>query len=108
MPFETEFIKSRLLADGALAGLNEEARHVLYVVMETGLRPSEVVNLQRNTIVPVANSTRLTIACESVDNPRHGRSLQAGLVCRDWTVPVASCAASRDPCASAPAQCPAA
>jgi len=50
MPFDTEFIQNRLLADSALAGLNEEARLVLYVAVETGLRPSEIVNLQRSTI----------------------------------------------------------
>jgi integrase len=50
LPYEPEFIQNRLLAPGALAGLNEEARHVLYVMMETGLRPSEIVNLRENTI----------------------------------------------------------
>jgi integrase len=32
-------------------GLNEDARLVLYVIADTGLRPSEVVNLQANSIV---------------------------------------------------------
>jgi integrase len=50
MPFETEFIQDRLLAPGALAGLNEDARYILYMVMETGCRPSEVANLQENAI----------------------------------------------------------
>jgi integrase len=49
-PFETEFIQKKLLATGALDGLNEEARYVLYVVTETGMRPSEVVNLQKDAI----------------------------------------------------------
>jgi integrase len=35
---------------GSLDGLNEDARFVLYVVAETGLRLSEVVNLQRHAI----------------------------------------------------------
>jgi integrase len=34
-----------------LDGLNEDARYVLYIVADTGLRPSEVVNLQENAIV---------------------------------------------------------
>ncbi|UFW90463.1 hypothetical protein BjapCC829_18770 [Bradyrhizobium barranii] len=46
VPYETEFVQKRLLAKGALDGLNEDARLVLYVVADTGLRPSEVVNLQ--------------------------------------------------------------
>lgn len=50
VPFDTTFIQDRLLAGGALDGLNAEARHVLYVVADTGLRPSEVVNLTENAI----------------------------------------------------------
>jgi integrase len=50
LPYETDFIQTKLPACGALDGLNEDARFALYVVMETGLRPSEVVNLQENTI----------------------------------------------------------
>jgi integrase len=51
IPYDTEFIQTRLLASDALAGLNEDARLVLYVVADTGLRPSEVVNLQADAIV---------------------------------------------------------
>jgi integrase len=50
MPFETDFIQKRLLAEGALDGLNEDARFVLYVLVETGMRPSEVVNLRPDAI----------------------------------------------------------
>ena len=50
VPYETKFIQDRLLAAGALDGLNEDARHVLYVVADTGLRPSEVVNLTEAAI----------------------------------------------------------
>lgn len=50
VPYDTDFIQDRLLAAGALDGLNDEARHVLYVVAETGMRPSEVVNLQPDAI----------------------------------------------------------
>lgn len=51
VPFETSFIQDRLLAPGALDGLNEDARLVLYVLADTGLRPSEVVNLKEGAIV---------------------------------------------------------
>ena len=44
-PFDPEFIQSRLLAEGALDGLNEDARLILYTLADTGLRPSELVNL---------------------------------------------------------------
>jgi integrase len=50
VPFEPDFIQDKLLTTGALDGLNEEARHVLYVVAETGMRLSEVVNLQEDAI----------------------------------------------------------
>jgi integrase len=49
-PYEPAFIESNLLG-GALSGLNEDARFVLYVMIETGLRPSEIVNLREKTIV---------------------------------------------------------
>ncbi len=51
VPYETDFVQNRLFAEGALAGLNEDARLVLYVVADTGLRPSEVVNLREDAIV---------------------------------------------------------
>jgi integrase len=50
-PFDTKFIKERLLTKNALAGLNEDARLIFHVVAEMGMRPSEVVNLQPNAIV---------------------------------------------------------
>lgn len=50
LPYEPAFIQTRFLG-GALDGLNEDARFVLYVMIETGLRPSEIVNLRENTII---------------------------------------------------------
>jgi integrase len=50
-PFELDFLRSVILADGALADLNDEARDVVYVVMETGARPSEIINLSKQRIV---------------------------------------------------------
>lgn len=49
-PYDPTFIQTRLLG-GALDGLNEEARFVLYVMIETGLHPSEIVNLRAPTII---------------------------------------------------------
>ncbi len=49
-PFDTAYIQDKLLRAGALDGLNEEARCVLYVMADTGLRPSEIVNLTASTI----------------------------------------------------------
>lgn len=50
-PFEIDFIRNVILADGKLAGLNDEARDVVYVIMETGARPSEIINLTTQAIM---------------------------------------------------------
>jgi integrase len=50
-PFDLDFIRNVILADGQLADLNDEARDAVYVVMETGARPSEIINLNKHQIV---------------------------------------------------------
>jgi hypothetical protein len=50
-PFPVAFIRDVILAPGKLDELNSEARDVVYVVMETGARPSEIVNLSDPRIV---------------------------------------------------------
>ena len=50
VPYETDYIQSTLLTPRALEGLNDEARHVLFVMADTGLRPSEIVNLTESAI----------------------------------------------------------
>ncbi|SHN87121.1 hypothetical protein [Bradyrhizobium erythrophlei] len=50
-PFAVEHIRDVILAHGQLAALNEEARDVVYIVMETGARPSEIINLSAARIV---------------------------------------------------------
>lgn len=44
-PFSTDWIVSRFMMRPSLAKLNAEARAVLYVLIESGARPSEVINL---------------------------------------------------------------
>src|SRR6195256_5377803 len=58
--------------------------------------------------VPTANQKQLTDPRESVYSSIDERSLQVDLVRLDRAVPAARCVGSRSPCASAPAQCPAA
>lgn len=48
--FTTEWIVERILALGALAGLNEEARAILLGTVETGCRISELANLRPDQI----------------------------------------------------------
>ena len=50
-PFTPEFIVNIILRDGALTGLNDEARAAIYVMVNTGARPSEIVNLAAERIV---------------------------------------------------------
>jgi len=49
-PFSVKWIKEKLLAPGALDGLNPEARAILLVMINTGCRPSELAALTANTI----------------------------------------------------------
>lgn len=48
--FTPEFVQTRFLAPGVFDNLNEEARRVVFVIVETGLRLSEAANLTENTI----------------------------------------------------------
>jgi integrase len=50
VPFSTEWIREKLLAPDALAGLPPEARRAVCVIIETGLSPSEITNLDRKVI----------------------------------------------------------
>jgi integrase len=50
-PFAVEFIRDVILAPGKLNELNEEARDAVYAMMESGARPSEIVNLAAAQIV---------------------------------------------------------
>lgn len=49
-PFSVEWIKSKLLAPGALDGLNTEARCIILGMVNTGYRPGEGAGLLRNHI----------------------------------------------------------
>ena len=49
-PFSTNWIKEKLLASGALDGLNVEARTVLLGMINTGYRPSEAAELRAEHI----------------------------------------------------------
>jgi integrase len=63
-PFTVEFIRDIILADGALADLNDEARDIVLVAMETGARPSEIVNLSKARIRLTAGVPHIRIAAE--------------------------------------------
>lgn len=50
-PFPTEWITGKILAPGALDGMNDEARAIVFAMIETGCRPSEICNLTPERIV---------------------------------------------------------
>ena len=49
-PFPTAWLRDKILKAEALKGLNEEARAILLATIETGARPSEICNLDKNSI----------------------------------------------------------
>ena len=49
-PFEDEWVRTKILAPGVFDGLNEDARLIIYGLIETGCRPSEIANLRREDI----------------------------------------------------------
>ena len=86
-PFEHRWILKKLLSPGAMGGLNEEARAIVYAMIETGCRPSEIFNLQAEHIdlnhrVPhlkLRPEGKRELKCQSAirDVPLLGVSLQA-------------------------------
>ncbi|WP_312414185.1 tyrosine-type recombinase/integrase [Shinella sp.] len=50
LPFPALWVQDRILAAGALDNLNEDARHIIYIMAETGMRLGEVCNLRRQDI----------------------------------------------------------
>lgn len=64
-PFPTEWITDKILADGALDGLNDQARAILLLMVNTGARPSEIAALTSDTI--------------RLDDPHPHISIEAGV-----------------------------
>jgi integrase len=60
-PFSLAWIKDKLLAPGALDGLDAEARAILLVVVNTGARPSEIAALRAGTIRLLHNVPHISI-----------------------------------------------
>ncbi|WEF23411.1 DUF6538 domain-containing protein [Paracoccus sp. S3-43] len=64
VPFSEAFIRNRILADGALDGLNDEARDVLLVMVNTGARPSEILGCGREAWRLTEAVPHLDISCQ--------------------------------------------
>ena len=50
-PFSVDWLQNKILAKGALDSLNEDARFIIYAMIETGCRPSEIANLRKEHII---------------------------------------------------------
>jgi integrase len=50
LPFPIEWVRNVILKPGALAGMNEDARHIVLVCIETGARPIELRYLRTERI----------------------------------------------------------
>jgi len=49
-PFETSWVRSKILVPNLFTDLNEQARLIIFALIETGCRPSEIANLKAEHI----------------------------------------------------------
>lgn len=75
-PFSIDWLRDKLLGPGALDGLNQEARDVLLVMVNTGARPSEITDAPASDWHTEHEIPHLVIAA-------HGRELKVGHTARD-------------------------
>lgn len=69
-PFSDKWIKQKILADGALGGLNTDARLILLGMINTGYRPSEGAGLMLDEIKLASNVPHIII------QPNRNRTLK--------------------------------
>jgi integrase len=75
-PFLTVFIRDVILKPGNLDKLNDDARDIVYLLMETGARPSELVNLTRDRIRLDAAIPHIRVEAQDRDDDAPGRELK--------------------------------
>ena len=80
LPFSDKWIKEKILAKSALDGLNDEARCIVLLMVNTGARPSELAGLRSEDIRLAANIPYIAI------RPYKGHLLKNAIANRD--VPV--------------------
>lgn len=70
-PFSVDWIKSKFLQPGGIQLLNIEARGIIFVMIETGARPSEICNLRAEHIILDHNVPHILVEPrEDPDDPR--------------------------------------
>lgn len=75
-PFPAEFIRDVVLAPGKLDTLNDDARDMVYLIMETGARPSELANLSKDRIKLDADIPYIRVEALERDDDAPGRELK--------------------------------
>lgn len=78
--YSTDFIQNRFLADGIFDDLNEEARHYIFLMIETGIRPSEACGLDKKTIHLHADIPHVSVTTENRDTKTKGSIRQIPLL----------------------------
>lgn len=90
--FPDDWVQARILAPGALIGLRAELQLITYLLIETGCRPSEIINLRAEDILLDGDVPYISIA------PRQSREIKTEASIRDIPlVGVALEAARRSP-----------
>lgn len=69
--FAPDLVQTKFLADGMFADINAEARRVIFVITETGLRLSEACNLSRTTIRLDASVPHVQVRPEGREAKNH-------------------------------------
>ena len=69
--FAPDHVQAKFLADGMFAELNAEARRVIYLMTETGLRLSEACNLSHATIKLDAKVPHIQVRREGRETKNH-------------------------------------
>lgn len=60
-PFSSWWIVNKILAPGALATMSDEERAAILVIVNTGARPSEIINLRRDRIILQSNIPHIQV-----------------------------------------------
>lgn len=76
-PFENDWVRSKILVPGALDGIKDQARLIVYALIETGCRPSELANLREEDIFLDTDAPYISI------RPRRGREIKTASSIRD-------------------------
>ena len=75
--FEDEFVQQRILRPEIFKGLNPQATLLIYILIETGCRPSEIANLRPEDIVLNVEAPHIKI------RPKTDRQLKSASSLRD-------------------------